>query len=316
MNIIKAFFRLIRWPNLLMIVLAQILLQYMVISPVFSLIQMESPLDTFQFILLILSTVFMAAFGYAYNDVQDVAIDEINKNQKRVIDTEISKKAGLRIAWGFLIFALIPALYLTIALEMIQLFLIHIIIAVGLWYYSIDLKKKVLSGNLLISFFTAFSIFIVWLYHLVVLINNPSLMVDARKIIPILNTVVLSYTLFAFIISFIRELIKDAEDIQGDRKHEVKTFAVVFGIEKTKMLIYVLSLVMLFLVVISAYYTYVYDWIKLGIYLLVAVGIPLIYLNMNLNKSKNAEDFSDLSTLAKIIMVAGILSMQLFYISY
>jgi len=316
MKTIKAFLKLVRWPNLLMIIVTQLLLQYMVIGHVLRLIQMDLPLSSGLFFLLMASTVFMAAFGYAYNDLKDVEVDEINKDNKRIVDIQIDKKTVLNIARTSLILALLPALYLAYYLRMPQLFLIHIIIAIGLWYYSIDLKKKVLSGNLLISFFTALSIFIIWLYHLVVFRDNPVFMIDARKAIPLLNIIVITYSLFAFVISLIREIIKDVEDIPGDKKYRMQTFAIRYGIKSTKILLHLLSLLMLLLVFASSWFAYSYHWIKLSIYLLVAVGIPLVYLNTNLLKSHSPKDFSDLSMLAKIIMIAGILSMQLFYISY
>jgi len=313
---IIAFFKLIRWPNLLMIIISQLLLQYLVIGHVLRLIQMELPLNNTMFFLLMASTVFMAAFGYAYNDLKDTEVDKINKDNKIVIGKHISKKNGLIISRILLSMALLPALYLSITLQMPQLFLIHIFIAIGLWYYSVELKKKVLSGNLLISFLTAFSIFIIWLYHLVVFRADAILMIDARKAIPLLNTIVATYTFFAFIISFIRELIKDVEDLPGDKGFQMKTFAISFGLKKTKILVHSLSILMLIMVFVSAAYAYTYHWSKLSVYLLVAVGIPLLYLNIHLPKSQSKEDFSNLSMLAKIIMIAGILSMQLFYISY
>ena len=316
MNKTKAFLQLVRWPNLLMIILSQLLLQYMVIGHVLSLIQMDMPLSNGLFFLLMASTVFMAAFGYAYNDLKDVEVDEINKDSKRVVDKKLNKKTVLKTARIFLVLALLPALYLAYYLMMPQLFLIHIFIAIGLWYYSVDIKKKVLSGNLLISFFTAFSIFIVWLYHLIVFRDNPIAMVDARKAIPLLNIIVITYSIFAFVISLIREIIKDVEDIPGDQKYSMQTFAIRFGIKSTKILVHILSLFMLLLIFVSSWYAYSYHWLNLCIYLLIAVGIPLVYLNTNLLKSHSPTDFGNLSMLAKIIMIAGILSMQLFYISY
>lgn len=316
MNKIKAFFKLIRWPNLLMIILVQLLLQYMLIGNVFKLIHMSPPLNNLYFFLLMISTVFMAAFGYAFNDVQDIKIDTINKDGKRIIDVYIGKKSGLRIAWALLALALIPALYISLMLQMIQLFFIHIIIALGLWYYSVELKNRVLSGNALVSLFTALSIYIVWLYHLIVLKNNADLIVDARRIIPFLNLIITAYSLFAFIISLIRELIKDIEDKKGDSEKGSKTFAIVYGIQKTKILVYFLSVIMLLFVLLSAYYSYMHNWLKLGVYLIIAVAFPLVYFMIHLQKSKTDEDFGDLSTLAKIIMVAGILSIQILYISY
>jgi len=316
MNKLKSFFKLIRWPNIIMIILAQLLLQYMLISHVFKLIQMESPLGDFHFILLMMSTVLMAAFGYVYNDVQDIGVDKINKNDNRIIDVIISKKSGKLIYMSFLVFSLMLALYLSMILQMIQLIFIHLIIAGGLYFYSKQFQRKVLSGNILISLFTAMSIFIVWIYHLVVLTNNPVMMIDARRIIPFLNTTVTAYAAFAFLLSLMREIIKDIEDIKGDSEKELQTFAVVYGIKKSKLLVSFLSIIMLVLISLAAYYSYTHSWFKLSSYFIIAVVFPLLYFFYYLQKAEKKDDFKELSTLAKIIMVAGILSMQIFYINY
>ena len=160
------------------------------------------------------------------------------------------------------------------------------------------------------------SIYIIWIYQLAALRIQPVLMVDGRKVIAFIHVLVLAISVFAFIISFMREMVKDVEDIVGDRKNGFKTFAVLYGAQKTKAFVCVLSLITMVLAWVSIYYTYVYHWTKLSVYLLVAIVIPLFYFIIYLNKSKKKEDFKDLSTLAKIIMLAGILSMQVFYISY
>ena len=231
---ISAFFKLIRWPNLLMIMVTQSLLNYMVIGHVLNLIHVRLPLSHLDFILLMLSTILMAAFGYAYNDVQDEQVDRINKKDKRIIGNSITAKKGLIISFILLIAALIPAIYLAIKLLMVQLIFIHLTIAAGLWYYSTHLKKSLLVGNIIISLFTALSLFIVWLYHLVVLKMDPVMMIDARKLIPFIHQMVLFYTAFAFIISMIREMVKDIEDQKGDARFHMKTFVLKFGLSKTK----------------------------------------------------------------------------------
>lgn len=316
MSNIKAFFNLIRWSNLLMIMVTQCLLNYMVIGHVLNLIHVRLPLSNVDFTLLMISTVLMAAFGYAFNDVQDQKVDEINKINKRIIGAVFSAKTGLRISYSLLILALLPAIYLAVKLQMIQLIFLHLLIGGGLWYYSTQLKKSLLLGNILISLFTALSIFIVWLYHLVVLRMDPILMVDAQKLSPLIHQLVLFYTAFAFIISLIREIVKDIEDQRGDAQLGMTTFVVKFGIPKTKILITILVILMLLMLALASYLSNSYHWTPLTLYLLVAVGIPLLYFLLNLKKSQIQEDFSNLSILAKIIMVAGILSMQLFYISY
>jgi len=313
---LKSFFQLIRWPNLLMLVFTQMMLNYLVIGHMFKLIHLELPMSSQNFVLLVISTVFMAAFGYIFNDVMDEETDQINKAEKKIIGNQISKKTAIWSGSAFLVFSLLISAYLGLKLQMIQLVFVHILIAVGLWYYSTELKKTVLMGNISISLFTGMSVFIVWLYHLVALKNNPMLMVDAQKITEFVNFTVLTYSLFAFMISWIREVVKDIEDQEGDKQTGMKTFVIKYGISKTKKLLYFLLTLVLLLLLMAVYVTLHFHWTQLAIYLSVAVGIPLIYFFMNLTSANLKKDFKDLSLLAKIIMIAGILSMQLFYISY
>lgn len=313
---LKSFFQLIRWPNLLMLVFTQMMLNYLVIGHMFKLIHLELPLESFDFTLLVLSTVFMAAFGYIFNDVKDEEVDKINKEQKRIIGEKFDKNSALLAGWVFLAISIGISIYLGIKLQMIQLIFLHILIAAGLWYYSTQLKKTILSGNIIISLFTGISVFIVWLYQLVALKNNPIMMVDAQKITEFATYTVVIYTVFAFIISLIREIVKDVEDKEGDEKTGMKTFIIQYGLNKTKILTYSLIGLMLLLLLFAIFMAYSYAWLQLAIYLGVAVGIPLIYFILNLIKAQHKKDFKDLSLLAKIIMIAGILSMQLFYISY
>jgi 4-hydroxybenzoate polyprenyltransferase len=150
----------------------------------------------------------------------------------------------------------------------------------------------------------------------VVIKNDPILMVDAQKITRFVTQTVVIYSIFAFIISMIREIVKDIEDKEGDEKTGTKTMIIQWGLQKTKAVIYFLIISMMSILVFTIFHVHTYQWTQLAIYLGVAVGIPLIYFLINLIKAENKKDFKDLSLLAKIIMIAGILSMQLFYISY
>lgn len=311
-----AFFNLIRWPNLLMLGFTQMMLNYFVIGHMFQLIHLDLPLNSFNFMLLVLSTLFMAVFGYIFNDIQDEDVDEINKAEKKIIGVQINRTTALISAWTFLAFSLGISIYLGIALQMVQLIFLHFLIGVGLWYYSTHLKKTVLIGNFIISLFTGFSVFIVWLYHLAALRIDPILMVDAQRISEFVTYTVVVYSVFAFLISMIREITKDIEDKEGDERTGMKTTIIKYGLSRTKIIIYFFITLMLFLLGIIIYITYSYNWLQLAIYLLVAVGIPSLYFIMNLRTANFKKDFKDLSLLAKIIMIAGILSMQLFYISY
>ncbi len=311
-----SFLKLVRWPNLIIIILAQLMLHFLLIGHVLRLIHVPIPLNGLQVALLIISTVFMAAFGYVFNDITDEQVDRINKENKQIVGNQLSPSTAQKIAILLLIFALVPAFALAMMVHMWQLILIHLFIAVGLWYYSIYLKRTLLIGNLIISLFTALSIAIVWIYHLAAMRYDAMLLVNAQKSVSFISYSVLFYSAFAFIISWIREMIKDVEDQKGDEQFGMQTFVIRFGLAKTKTMTQMLITIMAIMLGFAIYLCYHFHWGQMGIYLAVAVGVPLIYLFSELRKAVTVKDFADLSNLAKIIMVAGILSIQLFNLNY
>ncbi len=313
---LKTFFKLIRWPNLLIIILAQVLINYLLIGHILKLINVPLPLSGLHFFLLVLSTVAMAAFGYIFNDINDVDVDRVNKDNKQIIGNHVTKKAATKLLWAFLLISLLSALVLTLLVQMWQLFLIHVFIAVGLWYYSVHLKGTIIFGNLVISLFSALSIAIVWVYHLAIMSQNPTLLINAYKSVSFISYSVAFYAAFAFIISWIREMIKDVEDQNGDALFGWKTFVIKFGEAKTKVFIQALLIVMIVMLIAAIFLCYTLNWGQLGIYLAVAVGFPLFYLFNGIRQANSVKDFHDLSNLAKIIMIAGILSIQLFNLNY
>ena len=68
------FLNLIRWKNLLIIILVQVLIKYALFEP----FNVEVALNDIQFFLLIAATVSTAAAGYVINDVFDIKTDTIN----------------------------------------------------------------------------------------------------------------------------------------------------------------------------------------------------------------------------------------------
>ena len=57
------------------------------------------------------------------------------------------------------------------------------------------------------------------------------------------NSLVVIYALFAFFMTLVREVIKDMEDLKGDNSFGCKTLPIVWGIRKTKILIYIILIV-------------------------------------------------------------------------
>ena len=163
--------------------------------------------------------------------------------------------------------------------------------AVLLWFYSNQLKRMVLIGNLVVAILTALSIYIIAFYF------------DPR------NTLIIAYSLFAFFFTLIREIIKDMEDLKGDENFGCKTLPIVYGIRKAKNVIYLLSI--LFLTGLCWLF---YGLIGMEMALLsLSLVIPLSILFYKLMKADTIAEFNFLSNYCKFVMLLGIISMALFY---
>src|ERR1700722_8091093 len=103
MKLAGAFFRLIRWPNLLFIALTQFLFYYFILLPRFHHLKFEyyaNILKPFYFYLLSLSSVLIAAAGYIINDYFDLNIDRVNKPERLVVDKLIKRRWAIIWHWA------------------------------------------------------------------------------------------------------------------------------------------------------------------------------------------------------------------------
>ncbi len=121
-----------------------------------------------------------------------------------------------------------------------------------------------------------------------------------------------AYFAFAFLTTFSRELIKDMEDMAGDKSAGCKTFPIVAGIVPAKILAIVFTVTVMAAVGYLQYSQYEsQDYISM-IYFLVAVQLPSLWLVIKTARAKEKNDFHFASTLSKVVMVGGILSMLVF----
>lgn len=314
MNLLSAFFRLIRWQNLVVIILSQSFIQYLIIKILANSIDL--PFSNFQFLILVLSTILIAAAGNILNDLADFQIDKLNKPEKTLIETTLSAKTASIIAWIFNAIGLLLAVILAYLVNMIQLALIQLIVILLLQKYTTTFKKQLLVGNLIVALLTALSVFIVYLYNLVAIIDQPILLSDMQKQLVFILKLTLVYTSFAFISNFIREIIKDIEDINGDKVFGLQTFPIVYGIKKATILARIINSVLLLAVLAFIFYSFKMNWYFFTIYSITALIIPIVYFEFSARKAIAKKDFHHLSSLSKIIMLAGILSMQILSLQF
>jgi len=302
MKLISAFFRLIRWQNIVFIILTQVLFYFFIYR---SLYDGAGTLP--QFIWLVIASVCIASAGYIINDYFDLNIDHINKPHKNVVDSIISRRWV--IFWHmFLSMAGILATAIAVSFQKWYLILANIVCVILLWFYSTSFKKQYLLGNIVISVLTAWTILILFFAKIpfgeAFGITEPTTAKFFR--------VTFLYAGFAFLISIIREAIKDVEDMDGDRRYGCRTLPIVSGVVATKIYTSVWIVVLIAALVTLQLYILQFQWWIAVFYTVLFVILPLLYLFFKHLKAKTAAEFAALSRITKWIMFTGILSMIFF----
>jgi 4-hydroxybenzoate polyprenyltransferase len=309
------YLKIFRPPNLAIIILTQYLIRYCLLNPFYTNSGIFFAISAFNFALLVLATLLIAAGGYIINDILDVESDKINKPDKVWIGKLMTKKRAYILYLTLTIIGVIIGFYLSFYIGYIMFGLIFVAIALLLYFYSTTYQKIAILGNIAISFLSAMVILIVWLYEFFALRSQPVLFAEVMPDLKYISTLVQSYAVFAFLTSIIREIVKDIEDRDGDMKAGYRTLPIVYGVSTSKMIVMILAILTMAALGYGQYVLFQNNLMIVFWYLLIAVQTLFAYLLFLTIKSKNKEDFKSVSDAAKIVMVAGILSMQLFCIS-
>lgn len=311
MNKIKAFFRLIRWSNLLMIAIMMLLVYYCLMLPMFNTgIVGVMPLSP-AFMLLLISMVFIAAGGYVINDYFDVEIDKANKPDKlivsKIFSSNVTKFFYIILTFIGIVTGLASSI-LILDSRFYLLFTILLLLVCLLYSYSANYKKKLIIGNLIVSLSVAFAVFLPWLFEILYLSNNSLILYAVKDTIISILPFVLFYTAFAFFMTLIREIVKDAEDFKGDLLTHCRTIPIVFGINKMNVILSVLGLLLWLLLFFYQIILYrLHSYIALGIMFVIWNSLPISISQLF---NKNAEiNYHRYSVFLKIIMLLGVLSM-------
>lgn len=296
-----AFLRLIRFKNLIMLALTQVILHFCFLKYQ----NIPVALSDFQFILLAISTIAIAGAGYVINNILDQETDKINKPNDVIVGISISETKAYNFYIALNIVGVGLGFYLSNLIEKPSFSAIFILIAITLYFYATNLKQTLLVGNVVASILTAFTIIIVGLFDL-----YPILTETNKPFLAIVFKLILDYALFAFVLNFIREIVKDIEDIKGDNEQGMNTLPIVIGTEKTAKLVFVLSfipIIMLLYYVNEYYFQNRLYWATL--FCLAFLVAPLLVFSIKIWSAKNQQDFKNLSGILKLIMFFGVLSI-------
>ncbi len=308
MKTIVAFFKLIRSINLLFIIVTQSLFYYIIILKPLLQAGLATELTASNFYLLVIASVCIAAAGNIINDYFDINIDHINKPQRIVVDKFISRRWVIFWHLCLSLFGVCCSFYVSYHIKQPWLVLANTACVLLLFVYSASFKKQFLVGNILVSALTAWVILVLVLpeYNLHTYQTEYNLVYDKMLRIGIL------YAIFSFIISLIREVIKDIEDVDGDAKNGCKTMPIVWGKKISKAFVLLLIILLAISLAIVQFYVLRFKWYISIAYCFVAIIFPLVLLAIKLQKANTSKDFATLSSLVKLIMLTGISSMLFF----
>jgi 4-hydroxybenzoate polyprenyltransferase len=301
---------MIRWLNLAYIAVTQVLFQYCVAVPLFKNSSFQS-LSDISFGLIVLSSVLIAAAGYIINDYFDINIDQVNKPGKIVVDTIISRRWALFFHMIFSMTGVLLGFYVGWKDGAISIGFGNLTCVILLWFYSTTFKRKLLSGNIIISLLTAWVIMV--LHVATIDQGNFILQGTNAGLVNKFTRVAVLYTAFAFIVSLIREVIKDMEDMEGDERYGCRTMPVVWGVNVSKVFAAVWIIVLAACLLIVQFYVILqFKWWLSALYCLVFVITPLLWILFNLRRSYGPAEFHRLSAAVKIVMLTGVLSLLFF----
>jgi 4-hydroxybenzoate polyprenyltransferase len=312
MKLIAAFFRLIRWTNLIFIVLTQFLFYYFIMLPDFSeakAIGYKNALSTLYFCLLCISSVFIAAAGYAINDYFDLNIDRVNKPDKLVVEKIIKRRWTILWHWILSGIGILIGAYISWKLHNIIIILSHVGCALLLWVYSTTFKRKILIGNIIVSLLTSWVVLVLYFCEF-----RRSLFIDPvfHHVLSRVFKFAVLYAGFAFIISLVREVVKDIEDMDGDAAYHCRTMPIVWGVNVSKVFAATWLIVLIASLAVIEFYVLQYSLWWAVVYCGIFIVLPLIWVLRNLYRASSVKDYHQLSTLIKAVMITGVLSMLFF----
>jgi len=305
------FFKLIRYQNLLMIIVTMCLIRYALL-PFFN---ETISLPTIWFVYILLGVVCVTAGGYVINDIYDIEADKINKPNNTYVGNLVSITKAKYYYTLLTVVGIGFGTYLSVKVDSMGLSLFFIVTAILLFLYTRFLKRTIFLGNVLISILVSLPIFMVYIYETVNVPKHDSFLEIVMSIFSSMGVyiTILYYMFFSFIATLIRELIKDIEDVDGDNYMNMSTLPIIFGMRRARNVAIFFSIIFVIsLIIISKAFIDDTDFFVLGIYNYLFLVLPLLYFVYVLWNAKAHKQFSFLSSYMKWIMVSGILSMLIF----
>ena len=309
-EIIKPYLQFLRLGNLTFVAILLYVMEKWVATPLLQLEQFGELMPWWILTLLIVSVVGIAAGGYVINDYFDVKIDRINRPDNLVVTRIISRDAAMNLFYGLTAVGVIAGTVVAWWAHSWTLLFTYVVIPGLLWFYSASYKRMFLVGNLVVAFASA-------IVPLLVAIANADylhhLYQNALAYSPIVGELYVwtgGFAIFAFLLTWVREIVKDIEDIEGDREMECRTLPIVWGDKVAKIIATILLVVIATLIVymLFAVLPFSHEWKSLPTrYVVFGLIVPILCSIVLLWAANNRTEYHRVQTIIKFAMFMGML---------
>lgn len=316
-----AFLKLIRWQNLVIVIITQFLIKYALIDTlaVNMLLEgmlpggpnsyLELQLPFIDFLVLVFATVCITAGGYVINDYFDIRTDMVNKGEV-IVGTRVPRRRAMM--WHNILSAIgvIAGFWVSYRSGYFWMGIFFLLVSGLLYFYSLTYKKQLLIGNIIVAFLTALVPLLVVVFEIMAVCNHYGCDLISLSTVDHVFYWVAGFSVFAFLTTLAREIVKDMEDFEGDRTYGIRSLPIVAGI-KTSKLVASLVLALTIILMIIMWALFIKDIISL-LYILLAIVVPMLFSIILLIRGASAEHFNTVSTIIKLVMLTGILYTVLF----
>lgn len=294
---------LIRYQNLLFLAIMQLVFRYGFLE----LQNVSLALAHWQYGLLVLSTVLIAAGGYVINNIFDQDTDAINKPNQVVVGKTIPETTAYTIYMGLTVTGVAIGFYLSNVIQRPSFATLFILIAATLYFYATSLKQMLVIGNIVVALLLSISVLIIGVFDIF-----PATDASNQQQMRNLFSILWDYAVFAFMINFIREIVKDLEDLDGDYQQGMSTLPIVLGVSRTTKIVFGLSCVPV-LVLLNYINTYFVpnNLMLITAYSFAFIAAPLLYFSIQIWSAKTTKAFHHLSSILKLILLFGLFSIAL-----
>lgn len=310
MDTIRNILQLVRWSNLFFLGALIYVMEKWVVVPILDDVAFGEQLPWYILLLIAAATILIAAGGYVINDYFDIKIDRINRPDQLIVTQYISKENAMRLSIGLSGVGMVCGLVVAWLLRSSTIAILFAIIPGLLWFYSSSYKRLLIIGNVTIALLSALSPMMIAIANVAQLQLKYSTILPYTTLEHDIYAWVGGFSLFAFLLTWIREIVKDLQDQMGDRELECHSMPIVWGNIVTKIV--VTALIVLTTVLIGWFWYSIlpfdHSWQSFSTrYIVLAIIIPLWGALWLLWAAKIPSDYRTCQQVLKLTMFLGML---------